>query len=126
MRRALRPLREQRIKGDRPQRAAVAVGHQHRLRDELLVVTMASASTSRAPGRASSTAKSRSGHSMLLVPLSLQPTTASPPARRSSASTRTQFPKARQRRRGGLQPADFGDATVIRKFGEVPDDLSVL
>jgi hypothetical protein len=29
-------------------------------------------------------------------------------------------------RSGGLATGDFGDATVIRKFGDVPDDLSAL
>ncbi|MGY4325621.1 hypothetical protein ACVWWG_000035 [Bradyrhizobium sp. LB7.2] len=66
--------------------------------------------------------------------------TASPPARRRlglhdggvriEALDRAQ---AGPRRGGGLQsqrgpPAtgEFGDAKVIRKFGEVPDDLSAL
>jgi hypothetical protein len=30
------------------------------------------------------------------------------------------------RRSGDTATGDFGDATVIRKFGEVPDDLSAL
>jgi hypothetical protein len=29
-------------------------------------------------------------------------------------------------RSGDLATGDFGDATVIRKFGDVPDDLSAL
>ena len=29
-------------------------------------------------------------------------------------------------RTGDLATGDFGDATVIRKFGDVPDDLSAL
>jgi hypothetical protein len=39
--------------------------------------------------------------------------------RGSVAGTKVSLP-------GGNSPRDFGDAKLIRKFGDVPDDLSAL
>jgi hypothetical protein len=46
--------------------------------------------------------------------------------RREQVKDHVRLARQRSRRTGDPATGDFSDATVLRKFGDVPDDLSAL